>query len=94
MALSTIVGGFWKLYNQLMKRFSIQDTVLTNILQELSAMKAGRVGYMTVEQCRFSSDAQDKKTDSKINEVKVEIYEEIEAVERRLVVRIEKLESK
>jgi hypothetical protein len=88
-------------YREIQRRLQNQETAnneiqkaLTHILSEISAIKAGNVGYTTTSSCNARSKEMEKKYDAKILEVKTEVFEEIEAVEVRLDKRISHLENK
>ena len=101
-ASGVVIGGLLGAgYKENQRRLNKQDaalaanqTMLTSILSEVSAIKAGKVGFVTMETCVLNNKAFELKYDAKILEAKNEVLEEVEAVEVRLTKRIEKLEDK
>jgi heme/copper-type cytochrome/quinol oxidase subunit 2 len=99
---SSIIGALLIIvFKDNQRRLKIQDDAnveiqktLTSILSEISAIKAGNIGYITTNTCNANNKEAEKKFDAKILEVKTEVFEEIEAVEFRLDKRISHLENK
>jgi hypothetical protein len=103
--LVAIGGGLWaffKFFSNLIKtqfdqinnRADLTDELIRDLSTQLSRMQGSRVALVTSDICKLNTEKYDEKIDHRFREVREDLRGELNAVEERLVTRIEKLEDR